>query len=98
MLICSFTTLGSTFAATCSTEPAGAEPEGGTATGTFGAGAAAVAAVAALLTADASGWLAHIAAPAPPETTATAAAPAITMPVRDFLRTNAIGAVGCESG
>ena len=36
MLICSFTTLGSTFAATCSTEP-----DGGAATGWWGRGAAA---------------------------------------------------------
>ena len=46
ILTCSFTTLGNTFAATCSTEP-----DAGAATGWWGAGAAAVAAVAAPLVA-----------------------------------------------
>ena len=92
MLICSFTTLGSTFAATCSTEP-----DGGAATGCSGAGAAAVAAVAALLAADGSDWLASTAAPTPPDTSATAAAPTTTTPVRERFRTTGIGAVGAES-
>src|SRR3954469_2417744 len=92
ILICSFTTLGSTFAATCSTEP-----DGGAATGCSGAGAAAVAAVAALSAADGSEWLNHTAAPTPPDTTATAAAPMITAPVRERLRITGIGVVGIES-
>src|SRR6476469_187778 len=92
VLICSFTTLGMTFAATCSTEPAG-----GATTGWLGTGAAAVAAVAALFAADGSGRPARTAAPTPPEITATAAATASATRVRDLLRDNGIGVVGVES-
>src|SRR5215211_1136594 len=92
MLICSFTTLGKTFAATCSTEPSRGAARGG-----CGAGAAAVAAVAALLAAEGSGWLASTAAPTPPDTTATAAAPTTAIRVREGLRCNGIGVVRVES-
>src|SRR3954447_4804059 len=92
ILICSFTTLGNTFAATCSTEP-----DGAAATGWFGAGAAAVAAVAALLAADGSEWFTNTAAPIPPDTTATAAAPTTTVTVRERLHIKGIGVVGVES-
>src|SRR5215211_2734528 len=93
MLICSFTTLGKTFAATCSTEPSRGAARGG-----CGAGAAAVAAVAALLAADGSGWLASTAAPTPPDTTATPAAPTTAIRAREGLRCNGVRVAGVESG
>ena len=84
--ICSFTTLGTTFAATCSTEPAG-----GAATGWLGADAAGAAVVWG--TAGLSGWMAITAAPTPADTTATVAAP-MMVPARERFRTTGIGAVG----
>jgi hypothetical protein len=88
MSISSFTTLGTTLAATCSTDPvAGPTPDGLAAgAGTAGLLGAVLRALARPLAAERSGWLVSATAPTPAVTTATAAAPVITIPARERLR------------